>query len=316
MISIIITAWKEPKTIGRAIEAIVLGSKESLPKEFEIILACPDMDTLKAGEKTLKKLGVKNYTLSQDPGPSKGKGKPTGLNMAFKKVKGEFLILTDGDVFLEPGSVGHLLTPFKDPNVGGVTGRPVAVNTHETMMGYFGNLLADAAHHKRMVDLTEHTEGYGSKFVKKRNFFPMSGYVMAMRNFHLTLPEDVLADDAFLSYEIFNGGHRIAYAPEAKAYVKYADNLQDYFKQKKRSLGGYIQLWKYNIVKPETTSRSFWQELEYFWFPIKYAKNLKEFFWSLLFYPIRLWLWVIIWFERKFKEKSFEKTWVRIESTK
>ena len=115
---------------------------------------------------------------------------------------------------------------------------------------------------------------------------------------------------------IFNEGGRIEYEPEALVFVKYPTNLKDYFKQKKRSTGGYMQLWEYGIVKPETKSRSFWRELEYFWFPIKYARNLKELFYSFMMYPVRLWLWVQIFWERKIVKKDFVKTWVRVESTK
>lgn len=319
MISIIITGWKEPKTIGRAIEAILDPKLNELPEELEFIQLSPDDETIEAGKVIFKKFGLttdtknqKYYKIIKDP----GKGKPTALNMAFKEAKGEILVLTDGDVYLSPNAVKNLLEPFKDKKTGGVTGRPVSADSDETMMGFYGNLLADAAHHKRMIDLTENPEGYGTKFVKKRDFFPMSGYVMAIRNSNLKMPEDVLADDAFISYSIFNKSYKIAYQPEAKAYVKYPTTLSDYFKQKKRSLGGFIQLWKYNAVRPETKARSFWHELEYFWFPIRYARNFKQFVWSLLLYPIRLFLWIQIWFERKLKEKSFEKTWVRIDSTK
>ena len=314
-VSIIITAWKEEKSIPKAINSL-LSPENQLPEDFEVIIASPDKSTLSAAEDALKQLNITNYKLIQDPGKKAGKGKPTGLNMAFKAAKGDIFVLTDGDVYLSPNAIKHLLEPFKDKKIGGVTGRPVSADSTDNMMGYFGNLLADAAHHKRMIDLTEHPEGFSTKLVKKRDFFPMSGYVMAMRNLGFKLPEDVLSDDAHTSYEIFNKGYKIAYRPEAKAYVKYATNLSDYFTQKKRSLGGFIQLWKYGVVKEETKSRSFWHELEYFWFPIKYARSLRQYFWSLLLYPIRFYLWLQIWYERKFTKKKFDETWVRIESTK
>lgn len=47
MISIIITSYKEPGTIGRAIEAI---AEQKLP-ENEIILVAPDMETLTEASK-------------------------------------------------------------------------------------------------------------------------------------------------------------------------------------------------------------------------------------------------------------------------
>ncbi len=319
MVSIIITAWKEEKTIGKAIEAI-LDPANTLPEKLEILIVAPDEGTINAAEETFKKFNLpqgketenRYYKIVKDP----GKGKPIALNHSFKIAKGEILILTDGDVYLGQDAISSLVSHFEDQKVGGVSGRPVSADSMNNLMGYYGNLLADAAHHKRMVELTEYPSGKTAKFIKKGQFFPMSGYVMAIRNLNISLPEDVLVDDAYLSYILYNKEYKIEYEPEAKAYVKYATHLDDYFKQKKRSVGGFIQLWKYDVVKKQTKSRSFWHELEYVWFPIKYAQSFKQFIWSLLLYPVRLWLWVQIWFERKFNEKSFEKTWVRIESTK
>jgi cellulose synthase/poly-beta-1,6-N-acetylglucosamine synthase-like glycosyltransferase len=185
------------------------------------------------------------------------------------------------------------------------------------MLSYWGGLLADAAHHKRNIDLTEHPVGLSTKIVPKRKFFPISGYGALIRNIdELELPKDCLVDDAYISYLIYNLGYRISYAPEAKVLVKYPKTLSDYFLQKKRSVGGYIQLWNYGVVKPETKTRSFWRELEYAWFPIKYAQSLQQLVWSLMMYPTRFWLWLQIYWERKFNEKEFNETWVRIESTK
>ena len=49
MISLIITAYKEPRTIGRAIEAIASGNVG----KNEIIVAAPDKETLDAAIKAL-----------------------------------------------------------------------------------------------------------------------------------------------------------------------------------------------------------------------------------------------------------------------
>jgi cellulose synthase/poly-beta-1,6-N-acetylglucosamine synthase-like glycosyltransferase len=137
-----------------------------------------------------------------------------------------------------------------------------------------------------------------------------------MRATKVRAPEDTLVEDAYISYVIHNQGGKIVYAPEAVVYVKYPTNMNDFYKQRKRTVGGFVQLWKYGVVTEETKSRSFWRELEYAWFPLKYAQNLKELLWSFMLYPIRLWLWIRIYWERKVLNKSFFKTWVRVESTK
>jgi biofilm PGA synthesis N-glycosyltransferase PgaC len=312
-ISILITAWKEEKSIGRCIETFIGSYKGDL----EILLAIPDKETIEAAITKAKELNIEDKIRVSDLAKDgKPKGKPKELNYLMDMAKGDIWFLGDGDVFYKDGNIEKMLKHFEDPNVFAVTGRPLSADSKNSRMGYFGHLLADAAHHKRMVDLTDHPVGKGMKFVKKRSFFPVSGYLFAMRKTDIRSPEDTLVEDAYFSYAIFNSGRKIEYEPEAEVYVKYPTNLKDYFKQKKRSAGGYVQLYKYGVVKKETKTRSFWRELEYFWFPIKYAKSLKQFFWSLTLYPIRLWQWILIHWEQKIKKKSFLETWVRVESTK
>jgi len=98
MISIIITSYKEPKTIGKAIRCIALP-------DCEIIQISPDSETLNAGLKVAQELNLgKNFKQIKDP----YKGKPHALNMAFKKASGDILVLTDGDVFFDKDAVSIL----------------------------------------------------------------------------------------------------------------------------------------------------------------------------------------------------------------
>lgn len=301
MLSVIITSWKEPNTIGKAIECIAKRSYSGIPQNYEIIQLSPDKETLETGLKTARRLDIlKNFIQITDP----GNGKPFALNLAFEKAKGEILILTDGDVYFAENAVKELMAPFKNETVGGVSGRPISIDSKETMMGYYGHLLADAAHHKR------------TNIVKQGDFFPMSGYIMAIRNYKMKLPADVLSDDAYISYAVANEGKKVSYAPKAMACINYPKHLNDYYKQKTRSLGGYIQLAEYEIIKENKKTRTFKDEIAYFWFPFKYAKTFKEYMWSIWLFPVRMNTWIKIFFERKILKKDFKKTWARIESTK
>lgn len=313
MISIIITAWKEEKTIGKALESILNPKISDYKGDLEVLIVCPDEGTWKAAKRLAEEFNFNKIKWVKDP----GKGKPPALNLALKEARGDVLILTDGDVYFGMNVIFTLIVHLKDKNVGGVTGRPVSIDSRKNFMGYMSHLLADAAHHKRMVTMRPDVRGRSLKIVSKApGFFVMSGYILAMRNLGLTTPDDCLIEDAYFSYILHNKGYKLAYESEAKVYVKYAKNLNDWFKQKLRSVGGYVQLWKYGVIKPDTKVRNFWRELEYFWFPLKYAKNIREFFWSLLLYPIRLFLWMRIFYEQRIQKRSFEETWVRIESTK
>ena len=312
MISVIITSWKEPKTIGRCIQCIADEKYSGIQRPFEILQLSPDKETLEEGSKAAQRLSLSNseYIQIQDP----KKGKPFALKLALKKAKGDILIFTDGDTYFEKDAVKYLLQPFEDSDIYGVSGRPVSGDSRENMMGYWGNLLSDSGNHRRtkLMSKVEGKEYHKSK----ETFFPMSGYIMATRKLDIEIPEDVLSDDAFISYSIRNMNKEIAYAPKAKCYVRYPKTIQDYYKQKVRSIGGFIQLKRYGIFKKDKQSRSFFIELPYAFFVLGYPRNFKELIWSLMLFPVRLLTWLRIYWERFIIKKDFTNTWVRVESTK
>lgn len=162
------------------------------------------------------------------------------------------------------------------------------------MLGYWSHFLTHAAHQWRL----------------KSNFFPCSGYLYAFRNVIEKIPSNMLAEDGVISGLIRKRGYQIAYAPQAEVYVKYPDNLKDWLKQKLRSTGGYVQ-------KQSQKERNFFQEVGrgviiFFTYP----QSIKEFFWTILLYLSRIYLWVKIFWEIKIKNKDFKSIWQRVESTK
>ncbi|MFA5175682.1 MAG: glycosyltransferase [Candidatus Nanoarchaeia archaeon] len=287
MISIIITGYKEPKTIGRAIEAF---QKQKIKEKYEIWVVAPDKETLNVAKKY-------KVNILQDP----GKGKPTALNLVFEKTKkSDILVLTDGDVFVSENSV-NLLIEKLTKKVGAVSGRPVSMNPMNNFLGYVSHLLTDIGNDLRI------------KLVNENKFIVCSGYLYAIKNIVKKIPENILSDDAYITRFIGNKGYKIDYAPMAEVYVKYPENLKDWIKQKKRSTGGYEQLKEFFSEK---TMRSFSQEASGVFNVLRYPKSLKELYWTKLLIFLRLYLWIRIFIDVRIRKLSFEKTWVRIESTK
>ncbi|MCA9384020.1 glycosyltransferase [Candidatus Dojkabacteria bacterium] len=313
MLSVILTSYKEEKTIAKAIECLIDPDYTGYTGGIELLTVIPDEATLEAAKEAVEKLGFKHWINIKDP----LRGKPYALNLALEKAKGDVLLLTDGDVYLGKDSIKKIIEHFDDDNVGGVTGRPISSDDKNKFMGYIGHLLADAAHHKRQVTMSSSPAGKSLKIVSRSpHFFVLSGYILAMKNIDLRVPSDSLVEDAYLSYELHNKGYQLIYEPEATVYVKYAQTIKDWYLQKLRSVGGYVQLWKYEVIKKDTKVRNFWKELEYFWFPLKYATNAKELFWSLILYPMRLVLWIWIFYQQRIKKRNLAEGWERIESTK
>ena len=293
MISIIITAYKEEKTVGKAIESFL---KQKSPEKIEILVACPDKQT----KAVIDKYKDQNVIHVQDP----GKGKPIALNLCFKKAKGDKLILSDGDVYVNKHSIKELINELNKENVGAVTGRPVSLNSRASMLGYFSHILTDlGAHHTRL------------KYVNQGKFIVCSGYLFAMKKIFTEIPEDALSDDAVMSHMISEKGYKISYAPKAEVYVKYPTHFKDWIVQKKRSAGGYNQLKQY--FPHRQRMRSFWKEIAEGWYkPLTYPRDLKEFIWTLWLYVCRTYLWYKIYKDINLKKQEFKKVWVRVESTK
>lgn len=292
MISIIITAYKEEKSIGKAIESIL---ENNLPKEYEIIVLAPDEETLnKAKEYTIKNKRIK---LLKDS----GNGKPVALNQAFKIAKGDILILTDGDVYVGDYSIPYILEKFNNPKIGAVTGRPISINNRNTMLGFWSYVLSDVAHRRRLKALR----------LRKRIF--CSGYLYAFRKGLINkIPEETLSEDGFISNVIYSKGYGIDYSPKSEVYVKYPNNFDDWIKQKKRSVGGYNQIRRW--VGSEI--RSFKKESSGILDIFKYPENLREFFFIFMLILARIYLWSLIFVEINIKRKKLKNIWLRVDSTK
>jgi len=305
MISIIITTYKEKETLPKAIKIIL--NERLINKEFEILVVGPDEETEKIANEFSKKYPEVKYL------KDKGIGKPSALNLAIEKVKGEILVLTDGDVFIKKGAIDKLLEHFKDEKVGAVTAHPVSINPRNNLFGYWSHFLTDAADYVR----------------KKKNrageYLVCSGYLYAFRKKAILnkkgeiikIPEETLVEDSFISQIIWQNNYKIVYEPEAIVYVKYPDNFSDWLKQKIRATGGYVQKSQIKNFKLKNRMRGFLEEvsdgLKLFF---TYPKNLKEFFWTILLYFARLYLWFLIFWQIKILKKPFSKIWQRVESTK
>ena len=142
-VSIVITAYNEPQSIKKAIEAIL----PQLKKDMEVIVSSPDKATTEAAKQYKQ---VKHIT---DP----GKGKSYALNLIFKKLTGDMWIFTDGDVYIDKNAIEEILKPCEDKRVACVTGRPVPINKKNTMTGYWAHLLYDAGAHKIRKRLNKET---------------------------------------------------------------------------------------------------------------------------------------------------------------
>ncbi len=294
VLTILITASREERTLGRAIEAFLA---QDLGPDWELVVVCPDQPT--AAVATQYAVRAPQVRVLRD----EGKGKPAALNLGLSAARGEIVVLSDGDVYVGPGSVQALLAAFADLHVGIVSGRPVSVSPRETMLGYWSHLLVDAGAHQQRL-----------RRARAGAFLECSGYLYAFRRSLVQpIPEDSLAEDGLISHRVWEQGHITAYAPEALVYVKYPGTYRDWITQKTRSMGGYAQ----NYVQAARGMRSFRREaLDGVWAAIHYAQTARELWWTLLLFAARVYVWLRVWWDVKLRKRPFSALWKRVNSTK
>ena len=295
MISIVITAFQEPKTIERAIESITM---QKIREDYELIVAAPDKETLLVA----KKNADKNHRIKLYKDPGKGKG--YALNSLLKKVSGDIIILTDGDVYVSGNSINQILDGFKDKRIGCVTGRPVPIESKETKYGYWANFLFDSAHKLR------------TSLKKKGYFIECSGYLWAFRNNIINgFPTDV-AEDAIVPYLFFEEGYKIDYVDSAEVYVKNVDNWKEWISQKIRTSRAHEKMDKYVDTGSIPRTKTFFNEAKGIISLFTYPRSLKEFLWSFQLLFARLYMWYKV-FNLVYIKKDYHKDdWERVESTK
>ena len=293
-LSVIITAFREAATVGRAIEAFL----SQLPTDAEILIVCPDPETTVVVDDYAARYPVVRHVADHPQ-----RSKPAALNVGLKAARGEVIVLSDGDVVVAKDALALLLAPFADPRVGAVSGHPVSVNPRDTLLGYWSHLLTEAIHQMRLA------RDWAGQFLV------CSGYLFAFRRALVErVPEDALAEDAVISHFIARQGYRIRYAPRARVFVKYPTTYRDWLRQKVRSAGGYAQDY---VRKSPLRMRSAWLEmLNGTWLALRYPRNLHEFLWTLLLFAARLHLWLLVFVNVRLLRRSLPALWQRVETTK
>jgi len=280
--------------MGRAIAAFL----PQMAPDAELLGVCPDPETASVVKEYARRFPAVRCV------EDSGRGKPAALNVALQAARGDVVVLSDGDVWVAEDALPALLTPFEDPQVGAVSGRPASVSPRDTVLGYWSHLLTDAGAHA--TRLARDTSG---------EFLVCSGYLFGFRRVLIELvPEDALAEDAVISHRIAAQGYHIRYAPEARVFVKYPTTYRDWLRQRVRSAGGYAQGY---VSRSSVRMRSVWLEvLQGTPAALRYPRTVREFFWTLLLFAARAHLWALVWVNVWLLKRPLSVLWKRVETTK
>jgi cellulose synthase/poly-beta-1,6-N-acetylglucosamine synthase-like glycosyltransferase len=295
MIHIIISSYNEPKSTLEAIKRI---KEQEFSDEYKIILSDPFPEI-----KRMMKEKHPDVKVILDL----GEGKSAALNRIMKKIYSEntndLIILTDGDVFLEPGAVKAMVDQFKDEKVGIVCGHPISMNKKTNKFGYWSHLLfAEMNRTRRIAN-------------RRKQFFELSGYLFGIRNGVVKQFPKGASEDNVIPTLFYNKGYRIGYAEGARVLVLNPQNMKDWVIQKKRNIKGHMSLGSQVRTTKKRTNTFLGESKRGIKFVGRYGKTPKDFYYISQLMLARLYVWGLAYNDVYLKGKKYHDGW-RVEETK
>jgi cellulose synthase/poly-beta-1,6-N-acetylglucosamine synthase-like glycosyltransferase len=167
------------------------------------------------------------------------KGKAAALNAALRIAAHELIVMLDADTQFRPDTIGRLLFPLKDKEVGAVSGH-ARVGNRTSWITLFQSL--------------EYTCGFNldrRAYDQWNCVTVVPGAVSAFRKSAIMeaggLSEDTMAEDTDLTLMIHRLGYKVAYAPTAVAFTEAPDTIAGLVRQRTRWAFGTLQcLIKHN----------------------------------------------------------------------
>src|SRR6266496_2282888 len=217
--SIGIMAYNEEANIARTLQSVLDQKGPSVCINEVIVVAsgCTDDTVSIVSEMTLKEPRI--HLCVQE----KREGKASAINLFLKEATGPVVVLIGADDILEDDAIENLCTPFMDPMIGMIGGRPVPVNDANTFMGHVVHLLW------RLHDRVARVQ-------------PKLGEVISFRNVISGIPTDSAVDEISIQALISQLGYRLIYEPACVVYNKGPLTIHDFLKQRRRIYAGHLQV--------------------------------------------------------------------------
>ncbi len=227
-ISIIIPSFNEGSVIERKIHNVL--ALDYPRSQYEVIAV--DSGSTDTTPKILEKYREDEGVILVKQ--SERLGKPNAINAGLAVAKGEIVVLTDADAFLNVESLKRLVRNFADENVGAVVGNLTldGDDTINQMNSAFYRFFRQGARELESE-------------IDSASFF--SGELLAFRKSLVEkIDENVLSDDLYILFEIRKKGYRGVCEKEALVFEKDVETLRGQIDHKRRTLVGTLQVFSKN----------------------------------------------------------------------
>lgn len=146
----VIAGHNEEDSIARCVYSL---REQSRPPDEIIVISDGSTDRMPAKLRTLQRRGlIEEAHCTQLRG-----GKSAAVNLALKRVKGNFVVNVDCDCTFDRNALKEVVRPFADPTIGAVAGNIVVRNPHASLIASFQAIeyLISISQGKQAANLTD-----------------------------------------------------------------------------------------------------------------------------------------------------------------
>lgn len=231
LISVIVPAYNEEKSIGRCIEALL---NQDYDGETEIIVI-NDGSSDRTAE-IISTYPVKFIDLKENG------GKANALNKGIDEAKGEILVFTDSDSNMEKNTIRYLVETFQnDSDVQMVTGNVLINNPKKSSVLRRILIYCQMIEYHLEQEITRYLQGLSGKVLV------CPGPSTAVRRSVcevVRFSDDTIVEDADFTVTALEKSVKVVRNPQAKVYTNSPETLIAWYKQRKRWWYGYLQVWR------------------------------------------------------------------------
>jgi poly-beta-1,6-N-acetyl-D-glucosamine synthase len=166
------------------------------------------------------------------------RGKAHAINIALRSCSGKIVVLTDGPALYEKETIFHLVMPFQDPSVGGVSVVYKIPNSDENNVTRFENTFWRYKEKIRILESTVYSTSW------------LSGEACAFRRGTINqVDDDTLADDSNIALQLMAKGYRVVVNENSNFTERSPSQIKEFLRVKvRRALGGLQEAWRFKFL--------------------------------------------------------------------
>lgn len=174
------------------------------------------------------------------------RGKVANLNEITPTAETPLVAFSDANVMYDPAAIRKLAAHFRDPEVGGATGRVILHDSPEPVRA------AEAGYYS--LEWAVHA---GSSAIHSTAGCDGAMY-MLRRELFLECPPDTLIEDFVQALAVVRQGRRMVFEPEALGWERGPQSLSEEYRRKVRIAAGAAQALMRGNGWPAGAPASFW----------------------------------------------------------